>query len=625
MTIPSQIRGLADIEEIEKVPFQERVQFRSTYEMLRYGATIDPHKVAIYFILSGDAYQYPMEITYDQLLGRVHQAANLFHNAGIGSEDVVAIVLPNLPQIHYAIWGGEAAGIICMVNPMLGADHIRDILRTSRAKVLVTLGPNPLTDVWERISSIRADLPDLKTIFQVMGQSEGQEGVYSFDEELGQHNAAGFDFQRVIEPSDVAAMFHTGGTTGAPKLAQHTHLNEIHDTWCMNVMSGLTRDDPIMCGLPLFHVNGVFVTGLAAFAKGSSVVLLSPQGYRDQGVIRNFYKIVEHYRAATFSGVPTLYSALLQMPIGDADVSSLKYGVCGAAAMPVDVFKEFEKRTGIKILEGYGLTEGTCASAINPRDGERKIGSIGIRFPYQQMKTVIVDSEGNYVRDCEPGEIGLVVINGLIAFKGYLQPEHTARAWVADGWVNTGDLGRMDEDGYFWLTGRAKDLIIRGGHNIDPAAIEDALYKHPSVHLAAAVGRPDAYAGEVPVAYVTLRPGTSATEEELLTHCKSNIREQAAIPKEVAIVESMPVTLVGKIFKPELRWDATTRVFTRELAAIGDLVEKFEVITGEDKVHGTMARIAIWPKTGVANSDVEERIRQVLGRYTVRYTVDFQN
>jgi fatty-acyl-CoA synthase len=216
---------------------------------------------------------------------------------------------------------------------------------------------------------------------------------------------------------------------------------------------------------------------------------------------------VARYRANFFSAVPTVLSTLMDIPVGDADIASLQYAICGAAPLSVELFKRFEAHTGVKVLEGYGLTEGACASSINPKDGERKVGSIGIRMPYQQMKVVAVDENGGYLRDAAVGEIGAIAIAGPNVFNGYVEEAHNHGIWVQDGWFNTGDLGRMDADGYFWLTGRKKELIIRGGHNIDPATIEEVLYRLEDVQVAAAVPRPDPHAGEVPVAFVQLAAG----------------------------------------------------------------------------------------------------------------------
>jgi fatty-acyl-CoA synthase len=188
----------------------------------------------------------------------------------------------------------------------------------------------------------------------------------------------------------------------------------------------------------------------------------------------------------SFSAVPTVLSVLLDVPKGDADISSLRYAICGAAPLSVELFQRFEVHSGMKILEGYGLTEGTCASSVNPFYGERKVGSIGLRLPYQQMKVCVVDDEGKFLREAEIDEIGSICIRGPNVFNGYMEEVHNRGVWPLEGWFNTGDLGRQDTDGYFWLTGRKKELIIRGGHNIDPAAIEDPLYRLTGIQVAAA-------------------------------------------------------------------------------------------------------------------------------------------
>jgi len=618
------IRGITDIEKIEEVPLEERLTAKSTYEMIRQGAARDPKKVALHFIPRGEDYDKPVSITYEGFLGRINQTANLFYDLGLRPGEVVSILLPNLPQMHFALWGGEAAGVAGPINPFLGADQMREIMRTAKTKILVALGPHLGVDIWEKVEQIRKELR-LEAILQVGGAGDEREGIYSFDELVNKYDPTKLQSGREIAPDEIASLFHTGGTTGSPKLAQHTHRNEVHDAWAVAAVAGLTERDVLLCGLPLFHVNGVIITGLTPFSLGAAVVLLSPAGYRDRAIIQNFFKIIERYRATFFSAVPTVYAALLEVPVGDADLSSLQYAICGAAPMPVELFREFERQTGVKILEGYGLTEGTCASAVNPRDGERKVGSIGIRFPYQKMKAVVVDEQGKYVRDCKTDEIGLITIKGPNVFPGYLQEEYNRKIWVVDGWLNTGDLGRQDEDGYFWLTGRAKDLIIRGGHNIDPATIEGPLYQHEAVALAAAVGRPDPYAGEVPIAYVMLKEGAQATEEELLEYCREKIGEPMAVPKEIILLEEMPTTAVGKIFKPQLRFDAVRRVYSRELEAMisEGLAEEVRVQVGEHKIYGALANISVKPRPGIGQEQLTKRVGELLKRYTIRYELSW--
>jgi fatty-acyl-CoA synthase len=384
----------------------------------------------------------------------------------------------------------------------------------------------------------------------------------------------------------------------------------------------LNTGEATLCGLPLFHVNGTTVTGSLPFSIGAHVVLLGPRGYRDPSVMQNFYKIVDHYQAVTFSSVPTVLSVLLDIPKGDADISSLRYAICGAAPLSVELFKRFEDHSGMKILEGYGLTEGTCASSFNPYHGQQKVGSIGLRLPYMQMKIFIVDGEGLYVREAAVDEIGSVCIQGPNVFNGYLDDAHNQGIWPKEGWLNTGDLGRQDADGYFWLTGRTKELIIRGGHNIDPAAIEDPLYRLPGVQVAAAVGRPDPHAGEVPVAYIQLQENAKLTEAHILEYLKEEIGERAAVPKEVYIVDEIPLTPVGKIFKPSLRWQSIQRVYESELQALGDLAERIEVSVKEDKIHGSIAEITIKAAQGVSTDGIKQKVEDILTRYTVKYMLE---
>ena len=617
-------RTLADIEAYEKTPLKERLLFYNTYDLIKHGTAINPDAPAISFFLSGSNYADPARISYRELLAQITRAANLFNDLGVGKKDVVSYLLPNFPETHYVLWGAEAAGIVNPINYMLEPGTIRDICRAAGTKILVALGEFPGSDIWDKVAAVRRDLPGLEAVVRVMGPGDEKEGIVGFGEAMKRYNGDTLDSGRAIAPEDIASMYHTGGTTGTPKLAPHTHFNEAAMALMFSAAGDLGEGEATMCGLPLFHVNGTTVTGSTPFSMGAHVVLLGPAGYRDPQVMRNFYKIVEHYRAVTFSSVPTVLSVLLDIPKGDADISSLRYAGCGAAPLSVELFRRFEAHSGMKILEGYGLTEGTCVSSINPFHGEQKVGSIGFRIPYQQMKVFMLDDEGRFVREAETGEIGAVCISGPNVFGGYLEEAQNKGIWPKKGWFNTGDLGRQDEDGYFWLTGRKKELIIRGGHNIDPAAIEDPLYRLPGVQVAAAVGRPDPHAGEVPVAYVELQDNARLTEAQVLDYLRRELGERAAIPKEVVFLDHMPLTPVGKIFKPALRWAAIKRVYENELKALGDMVRSTEVTVTEDKVHGASAAIAVQAAAGVAAGQIEEKVREILARYTVAYRLDIK-
>jgi fatty-acyl-CoA synthase len=393
-----------------------------------------------------------------------------------------------------------------------------------------------------------------------------------------------------------------------PKLARHTHANQVFASWVMAGCLGVRPDDVMLVGLPLFHVNAVFAGGLALFQAGASGLLLTPLGFRTPSVIANIWKLVARHRVTALNGVPTIYSALLSVPIGDAELGSLRYAGCGAAPLPPEVARRFEAYTGVQIVEGYGLTEGSCLSSLNPPGGEKRIGSIGLRIPYQEMICAAVDPVAGTIRECETDEVGRIAIRGPNVFGGYVDAAATAKVMPPDGWLDTGDLGRRDAEGYFWLTGRSKDLIIRGGHNIDPAVIENTLALHPSVALAAAVGQPDAHAGELPCAFVTLRAGAECTADELQRFARERTPERAAAPVHVEILDAMPVTAVGKIVKGPLRRLASERVLRSALTEAG--LQDAWVEMSDDATRGLVARVS----TADASA-----ARDILGRFAIAY------
>ncbi|MBT4089286.1 MAG: AMP-binding protein, partial [Deltaproteobacteria bacterium] len=341
----------------------------------------------------------------------------------------------------------------------------------------------------------------------------------------------------------------------------------------------------------------------------------------DPTVLQNFYKIVEHYKATSFSAVPTILSVLLDLPKGDADISSLNFALCGAAPLSVELLNRFEKHTDMRVLEGYGLTEGTAVASINPVHGESRAGSIGIRLPYTQMDVFI--REGGGVRQANVNEIGSICIKGPTVFSGYLEESKNKDIWMKEGWFDTGDLGRKDTDGYFWLTGREKDLIIRGGHNIDPSAIEEALFKMDGIQNAAAVGSPDPHSGEVPVVFAQLRDGSDISTDQIMEHLQNEVGERAAIPKKVYIVDEIPLTAIGKIFKPTLRYEAIRDVYESAITNLGDSITSADVTARADDRHGTLVEITVKPSENSSKKEVEEQIKVALARYTVQYQVEF--
>ena len=297
----------------------------------------------------------------------------------------------------------------------------------------------------------------------------------------------------------------------------------------------------------------------------------------------------------------------MQRPV-NADVSSLKTAISGSAPLPLELYNRFKAATGVEIAEGYGLTEATCLVSCNPVDGEKKVGSVGIPLPYTEIRILRATPEGFH--QCGTDEVGEICVANPGVFEGstYTEADKNHDLFAAERFLRTGDLGRIDPDGYLWITGRAKDLIIRGGHNIDPAEIEEALLSHPAVAFAGAIGQPDSFAGELPCAYVELVAGQSVTVEELLDHVRGRIHERAAVPKHIEIMGELPKTAVGKIFKPDLRRLAITRVYDAALAEADLNVRVREVV--EDKKRGLVARLE---KTGAVD---EAAVAHKLGEFT---------
>ena len=615
---------LAEKQAIEAVPRAERWPAETVYAMLLKTAAAHPSRPAISFQIQAGPKDKAETLDWTTLADRVTRTANLFRRLGIGEGDVVAYLLPNCNETVLALLGGVTAGIVNPINPLLDVTQIASILRESGARVLVTLASFPKTDVAQKAHAAVALAPSVETVLEVDLKryltpplswrvpllrpklSHGHKArVLDFNAALMAEDGAALSFEEG-DGDRVAAYFHTGGTTGMPKIAQHRQRGMIYNG-LIPAMSIATERDVLICPLPLFHVMGAYPILMACVASGAHMVMPTPAGYRGEGVMDNFWALVERWGVSFMVMVPTAASALMQRPV-KADVSSLRYALCGSAPLPVELFKRFEAATGLKILEGYGMTEATCLISFNPLGGERKIGSVGLPVPYTEVKILDCETDGTIRRECATDQIGEICIAGPAVFPGYTDETRNQGLFAEPGhYMRTGDLGRIDADGYVWITGRAKDLIIRGGHNIDPALIEEALAGHPAVAFAGAIGQPDAHSGELPCAYVELADGATATVEELMAFAREKVPEHAAIPKYIEVMDELPKTAVGKIFKPDLRKRAIIRVYGAALAGAG-IEAGIEVI--EDKARGLVARVA--PAGGAD----EVSIGNVLGQFT---------
>jgi fatty-acyl-CoA synthase len=614
------LRTLQDVEAFERVPLEERVFSWDLNDWLMRGCALDPDKIAIRYIADGDPESPAVLLRYRELQSRARKAANLFHSLGVEPGDAVLIVLPTLPQLYVAMLGAVAAGIACSVNWMLKGGQLAELVRSSKAKVLITLGPTPGYEIWENVQAIRADIPASVRILTVPGPGGTAIAETDFDTLAARESGEQFEFARKVAPDDIAAYVHSGGTTGSPKLVKLTHCGFAYKCWANAVVMAHTPDDVIFADYPMFHIAGIFGRGYFAIAHGMSIVIPSALGARDKRFIDNYWKFVDKFGITIFSGVPTTLAQLAKSgPRGEQLASLRKYACTGSTAFPAEVARQIERLIGVRVLLTYGATEYTQNVTQAPRDGDPKYGSPGLRLPYTQVKTVELDGD-RIVRECAIDEIGVVVVKGPSVTPGYLDPQYNEGVFTRDGWFNSGDLGRFDKDGYLWLTGRVKDVIIRGGHNIDPSVIEETLLKHPAVLLAAAVSKPDAYAGELPIAYVQLVAGARAGSEEIRDFAAQHIPERAAAPKEIIIVERMPLTDVQKPAKTELRRDAARRAFREVLADVAD--GRLTVDMVADPVKGMTAVISAAADVPRA---VEEQINARMKAFPIAYRVQWMD
>jgi fatty-acyl-CoA synthase len=611
----------ADVRAFEQVPYADRIIAQSTYDAIKLGAAKNPDAPAIQFLANADPADTPIVISHRDFVARVTQAANMFHALGVNGGDVVSFMLPLLPEAFVTLFGAEAAGIANPVNPLLEPHQIVEILEAANTKVLVALGPVPGTDIWKKVEQVRGKLKHLKAIVQVHGPGDPANGIYSFGDLIKEQPSDRLVSNGRISGEQTAAYFHTGGTTGTPKLVCHTHANQVYQAWACNLLLKARPGANLLFGMPLFHVGGSLTQVLSSLAAGNCLIVLSPSGWRNPAAVKNIWGLVERFKPEIFSSVPTVLAAALSIPPGNADVSSLRYAAGGGSAIPVAVGKAIEERFKIPVIEVYGMTETSSVHTIAYADRPIRLGSVGLPVPYSRVRIVKLDADNRVERDCEPDEIGVVIMAGPGVFRGYLNAVHNEGAFVDGDWVNSGDLGRLDKDGYLWITGRAKDLVIRGGHNIDPAPIEEIIFQHPAVGFAAVVGQPDAYAGELPVGYVQLKPGAAVQPGELEAWVRERTPERAAAPAQIFPIDPMPLTGVGKVFKPKLRWDAAKRVFTGVLAPLAEKGVNCEVQVGPHGSHGSIATVTITHVPEPKREAIDNEVDTLLAPFVMRHEI----
>jgi long-chain acyl-CoA synthetase len=539
--------------------------------------TIDYPKIPLHRTLEDSASRYPNQpaiklvlrymgpltmgatLSYRQLQDQVNRFAAALAALGVKKGDRVALMLPNLPQFVISFYGALKVGaIVVNTNPTYTAREIEHQFSDAGAETVVLLSAfygklkeaQPNTQI-KRV--IIADVPDyVPAPFHSMVKRKLHEeglmvdvpegnGVYHFRKLLDAHPEA--PPLVAVAPEDTAFFQYTGGTTGVPKAAMLSHFNLMANTvqvrrWMVTLEDGKER---VMGAIPFFHVYGMTVAMSLAMYIGATLIMV-PNPRPIDGVM----KALDKERATVFPGVPTMYIGIINHPdVGKYDLKSVKACISGAAPLPMDVQTKFGEITGGRLVEGYGLTEAAPVSHCNPIYGQRKAGSIGLPFPDVEARIMDYDK----LAEKPQGEEGELWLRGPQVMQGYWgRPDETAKTITEDGWLRTGDIARMDSDGYFYIVDRLKDIIIASGFNIVPREVEEVLFEHPKVQEAVVAGVPDAYRGETVKAYVVLRPGEATTADELIAFCAERLAPYK-VPKQVEFRSELPKTQVGKFLR----------------------------------------------------------------------------
>ena len=609
--------AIADIEALEARPYDELVPARTLIDLLRATAQLHSDRPALTTIPAGGFSGRSSTISHRELYKKVVRAANLFQGLLAESQGgTVAFLGPIVDGMMEALLGAQTASVASSINYLLSAEVIADLLVAENATVLVLSPPDVDAAIWQKAQGVIERTPSLKKIVVLGRPSAAAGSMIAYAEAAGDHNDDALAFETHSSKETVCALFHTGGTTGHPKLVRLTHGNQIHAAWGFAQVHGLTENDVVINGFPLFHVGGTMTTGLSVLAAGGHVIFPSPYSLRDREAIRTYWNMVEAFHVTIVSGVPTSIVALAEIPLGNADITSVRMGLTGGAVCPKAVSERFTERTGIRLYETYGMTETAAAIAFNPGRGTPLQGSVGFRAPFSQTRIVSLDPADSDA-ECPPGTSGVVLVKGPQVFPGYVDPKHNQDILRPDGWLNTGDVGYLNDDQRLVLTGRAKDLIVRSGHNINPTDIEDVANTFPGVQISAAVGMPDAYAGEVPILYAVPAPGAELDAGLLQQYLDDRVAEPPAKPKRVILLDALPTTAVGKIVKNDLRDRAVIEKVKLEAAHIFGAAVTPTVTVAKDEKLSTVVRVDVPTDDAAGIQKLKEALEPLPQRYTV--------
>ncbi|MFS1511259.1 long-chain fatty acid--CoA ligase [Chengkuizengella sp. SCS-71B] len=540
-----------------------------------YPAEIQPHldypdyRISDYLKLTAEQFPdhkaihfFGKEMTFQELLTRSYQVANGLKELGMKKGDRVAIMLPNTPQFVYCYFGVLfAGGIVVQTNPLYVERELEHHFSDSEAKIVFCLDlvyPR-IKAVKEKVglehiftTSIPDGLPPLKKMLYPLVQKikkgptvdidYSKEPIQTLHQFMEKSNST--PVEDPCGPDDVAVLQYTGGTTGSPKGVMLTHKNLVANVtqcqaWAYKTERG---EETVLAVVPLFHVYGMTICMLFAAAHAAKLVLIPKFD------IDVLMKTIKTQKPTFFPGAPTLYQGIINHPkVTETDLSSIKFCISGSAPLPLNTQAKFEELTGGKLVEGYGLSEASPVICGNPVWGKNVNGSIGVPWPDTECK--VVNPEGEEVKT---GELGEIIGKGPQVMKGYWNNPEETEATIKDGWLYTGDMGYMDENGYFYIVDRKKDLIIAGGYNIYPRDVEEVLYEHPVVKEAIVLGVPDEYRGETIKAYIVKKEGFTISEEALDQYCRSKLAA-FKVPRIYEFRDELPKSIVGKILRRKLK------------------------------------------------------------------------
>jgi fatty-acyl-CoA synthase len=581
------VRSFAEARALEAVPFDAYVTASSTFEALSAAARAYPDKLACRFILDAAPGGARRDFTYAELLARVVGATNGLRSLGVGRGDAVMILAAQGPETFVTYLAAQAVGVAMPTNPFLSSESLAAIASAGKARVVVTDGPGTETHAKGR-QILQSPGAEALQLVAIEGEGAPLSEAWTSQAPLEILPGAG----------DTAACFHTGGTTGTPKLARLSHRNLLFSAWGSATLHGLSPEEVMPNGLPLFHVGGGVITTLRTLVLGQTLVQLTSSGFRDATVLDRFWELAEEHGFTQLIAVPTTYADLYRRRPAQPPARLRRY-VASAAKLSPELASHWREALGVDIAEGYGMTECSGLATGTPTSGRGRAGSAGFPLAFVEVQIARLDEAGRWLGACPPGETGQILVCGPGVFQGYATDGDTAARFTWDDanrrWLVSGDVGRLDADGWLEVTGRAKDLIIRGGHNVDPLPIDLALEALPDVAAAAAVGYPDARLGELPVAFVELEPGRTADPEALRRQCVAALPERAGAPVEVFILPALPRTAVGKVFKPALRRQAAATAAERAARAVLGEAAKPGVTVESIGDHDWRVRVAVPP------------------------------